>query len=396
MLAAEAALAAGLATGYDCPSAASPDGLDDPGKASGCRVCGSETGTQMVKLRRKVSGGMRTLPKHSLDRYWVLVLHSCSLSRSAEVLVGTAFTIVVNPAADGGKAPQRLRAIQTVLDAAGARYLTRYSRSLRDAGTLAAEAAVQGNHVVAVGGDGVVAAIAGAVAQAKPEGDGVVAIVPAGRGNDLARSHGIPFGSADAAKLLLRGQSCPLDLIHLAGADGTKVIVAGSVYIGITSMAGQIANNFRLLSGPLVYPVSALYALAGWKPATFTVDSAGPAPTADALSTPQEFPGYGVVVANIPYFGAGMKVAPSASPNDGLLDAVLMGHAPKPTFLRALTMIRNGSYVKLHQIKTGCATSLTVTCDRPMPVGADGESLSLPLPLAIRIAPNALRIIAPL
>jgi diacylglycerol kinase (ATP) len=322
------------------------------------------------------------------------VLLSVYVLKSAEVLVGTAFTIVVNPAADGGKAPHCLQAIRTVLDAAGVHYLTRYSKSLQDAGVLAAEAAAGGNHVVAVGGDGMAAAIAGAVAQAKPEGDGVVAIIPAGRGNDLARTYGIPFASTEAAKLLLRGRHHPMDLIEVAGADGTRVAVAGSIYIGITSMAGQIANNFRLIGGPLVYPLSALYALAGWKPATFTVDSAGPALSASALSTPQEFLGYGVVVANIPYFGAGMKVAPSASPNDGLLDAVLMRHAPKPTFLRALRMIRNGSYVKLHQINTGCATSLTVTCDRSMPVGADGESLSLPLPVSIRIAPHALRIIA--
>ncbi len=309
--------------------------------------------------------------------------------------MGTTFTIVVNPAADGGKAPQRLQTIQAVLDAAGTRYLTRYSSSLKDAGALAAEAAGRGDHVVAVGGDGMAATIAGAVAQAKPEGDGVIAIIPAGRGNDLARTYGIPFGSADAATLLLRGQPCPMDLIELAGADGTQVIVAGSIYIGVASMAGHIANNFRLISGPLVYPVSALYALAGWKPATFTIDSTGPVPAADALSTPQEFPGYGVVIANIPYFGAGMKVAPSASPNDGLLDAVLLRHAPKLTFLRALRMIRSGAHVKLHQVGTGCAANLTVTCSRSMPVGADGESLDMAFPLSIRVAPNALRIIAP-
>jgi diacylglycerol kinase (ATP) len=102
-----------------------------------------------------------------------------------------------------------------------------------------------------------------------------------------------------------------------------------------------------------------------------------------------------VVIANIPYFGAGIKIAPSAAPDDGLLDVVLMRHAPKPTFLRALRMAAKGAHVKLHQINTGRATGLTLTWGRPMPVGADGESLDIPVPLAIRIVPNALRIIAP-
>jgi len=185
--------------------------------------------------------------------------------------MGTAITVVVNPAAAGGKAPQRLQTIRTVLNAAGVHYLTRYSKSLRHAGVLAAETAVQRHHVAALGGDGMAGAGAGAAAQAKSAGDGVFAIIPAPRGNDLARTYGIPFGSAEA------------------GADRTQVLVAGSIYIGIASVAGQIAGNFRLISGPLVYPVSALRALADWKPATFSFAVIGSVPSTDALGTPQEF-----------------------------------------------------------------------------------------------------------
>lgn len=308
----------------------------------------------------------------------------------------TTFTIVVNPAAGGGNALRCMQTIRAVLDAVRVRFLIYQSRSLEDAGILATQAAVRGNYVVAVGGDGMAGTVAGAVARAKPEGDGVFAIIPAGRGNDLARTYGIPFGSTDAAKLLLAGQLYPLDLIEVTGIDGTQAIVAGSVYVGIASMAGEIANNIRLFPKPAVYPVAALRAVVAWKPATFTVDNTCPAPTVGAIRTPQEFPGYGLVIANIPYFGAGMKVAPNAAPDDGMLEVVLMRHAPKLVFLRALGMIRRGAHVKLSQISTGRATNLTVGCDRSVPVGADGESLHIPLPLYIRIVPNALRIMASL
>ncbi|MGH3192497.1 MAG: hypothetical protein ACRDOL_35665, partial [Streptosporangiaceae bacterium] len=46
------------------------------------------------------------------------------------------FTIVVNPAAGGGKAYQCMQATQTVLDAAGVRYQAHHSKSLTDAGSL--------------------------------------------------------------------------------------------------------------------------------------------------------------------------------------------------------------------------------------------------------------------
>lgn len=102
-----------------------------------------------------------------------------------------------------------------------------------------------------------------------------------------------------------------------------------------------------------------------------------------------------MVIANIPYFGAGIKIAPSAAPDDGLLDVVLMWHAPKPALFRVLRMGTKGAHVKLHQINTGRATGLTLTWGRSMPVGAHRESLDIPVPLAIRIMSNALRIIAP-
>lgn len=309
--------------------------------------------------------------------------------------MNAAFTIVVNPAAGGGKAPKHLRTIRKVLDQAGARYLAHDSKSLIDAGILAAEASVRGDHVVAVGGDGMVGAIAGAVARAKPQGDGVFAIIPAGRGNDLARTYGVPFGSTDAAKLLLAGQLCPMDLIEVTDANGRQLTVAGSLYIGIASMAGKIANDIRLIRGPAVYPVAALRALIGWKPATFTVESTDPTLTMRAIRAPQEFSGYGIVITNIPYFGSGMRVAPDAAPDDGLLDVVLMRHSSKLVFLRVLGLIRKGTHVKLPQVSTGRAANLKVACDRLMPIGADGESLQIPFPLCIRILPNALRVIAP-
>jgi diacylglycerol kinase (ATP) len=312
-----------------------------------------------------------------------------------EVAVVSSLTIVVNPAAGGGRAIRHLPVVRTVLDAAGARYLICLSSSLGHARAIAAEAAGRGDLVVALGGDGMAGAVASAVAQAKPGGDGVFGVIAAGRGNDLARTYGIPLGPADAARLLLAGESRPMDLVALAGAGGSQVTVAGSVYLGIASAAGQIANDTRLIRGPLVYPVAALRALAGWEPVTFHVDAATSTATAGTVTAPQEFAGYGVVVANLPYFGAGMKVAPKADPGDGVLDIVLMRHAPKLTFLRVLTKIRKGAHIELDQIDTGRATAVTVTFDRPLRVGADGELFDLLSPLRISVLPEALCVIAP-
>ncbi|HUK71159.1 MAG TPA: diacylglycerol kinase family protein [Streptosporangiaceae bacterium] len=341
-----------------------------------------------------------------------------------------SLTLVVNPAAGGGKPARYLPEVTAVLDAAGASYLVSRSTSLEHARTLAAEAAGRGDTVVAFGGDGLTGALAGAIAEAAggptpaagceggwQGGRGVAepsqvpeaepsqvpkkaastrravtfGIIPAGRGNDFARTMKIPFEPSAAARLLLEGRSQQVDLIAVSGAAGTHAIVAGSVYVGIASVAGEIANRARLIRGPLVYNLAALRALLGWRPTTFRVDTT----SADGKKATSEFRGYAVVVANMPYFGAGMKVAPGAHYSDGLLDVVMMRHGPKLTFVRVLMKIKDGSHIALDQVSTDRAAEITMTVDRPMPVGADGELLTVLSPLHIRAMPAALNVIVP-
>jgi diacylglycerol kinase (ATP) len=139
--------------------------------------------------------------------------------------------------------------------------------------------------------------------------------------------------------------------------------------------------------------VAALRALASWQPAQFTVEVAD-----DAV---HQFGGYAVVVANSPFFGAGMQVAPPAEIDDGVLDLVLMRHAPKFTFLRALQKIKDGSHVALPEISLERGAEVTLTMSRDLPAAADGESLAgaCPLPagkpLRIRAMPAALTVLVP-
>lgn len=306
------------------------------------------------------------------------------------------FTLVVNPTAGGGKPARYLRQVTGVLDAAGASYSLQDSTSLAHARTLAAAAARRGETVVAFGGDGLTGALLDAVAQEtqlagrQPCAFG---IIPAGRGNDFARTLQIPFDPAAATHTLLAGRPRPVDLIAVTGAASPSrpMMVAGSVYIGIASVANEIANRARVLRGSTVYNLAALRALLRWKPTVFGVqatDAAGNQVTA-------EFRGYAVVVANTRYFGAGMKVAPDAHPHDGLLDIVVMRHAPKLTFVRALMKIKDGSHIALPEVSVFRASTATVTVDRSLPVGADGELLAIPLPLRIHAVPAAARVIVP-
>ena len=309
--------------------------------------------------------------------------------------------LVINPSARNGRVLRDLPVIAGVLTTAGATFRLCESTSLEHAKALATQGAAQGEAVVAVGGDGLTGALAGAVAAAGA--GGVLGLIPAGRGNDTARMLGIPADPAGAARNLLAGRARPVDLIGVRAADGAEAIVAGSVYLGVPSEGGEIANASRLTRGPAGYLLAGLRALVAWQPATFTVrvDGKAAAGTAVTGSAAGEMPGFCVVVANSAYLAAGKKAAPAADMTDGLLNVIMVRRARKVTFAWVMLKAGQGTHVQLSQVTTDQGASVSVTVDRAMPAAADGETLPFASPLAagttlhIRVLPAAVAVIAP-
>ena len=319
--------------------------------------------------------------------------------------------LIVNPAAGHGRSATVLAQAEEVLAAAGAAYLIRTSTSLAHAAVLATEAAARGETVVSIGGDGLAGALAGAAASA----DARYGLIPAGRGNDLAGAIGIPADPRAAAAVLLAGAERRIDLLGVGVPGHAESVVAGSVYIGIPAQTAELANAMGGLRGPLVYPIAAVRALARWRPVTFSVDLTGTGPTSTGPTstgptstrfdgkepTSTEFDGFAVVAANASRFGGGMRVAPAARIDDGLLDLVVMRRAGRLTVLRALAGIRSGRHLALPQISTDRGTEVTLRASRDLTAAADGEPLACASPLAagtplrVRVLPGALRVLAP-
>ncbi len=295
--------------------------------------------------------------------------------------------LVVNPAAGQGRARRVAPRAAEALRSAGAELTVTESASLEHARELAAAAARLGETVIAVGGDGMAGALAGVAAAFRA----TFGLITARRGNAHARVLGLPPHPVAAAAVITAGHQRRIDLIGVGIPGQPETIVAGSVYAGIPSVAGEIANASKGLPTAVVYQVAALRALAGWKPVRFTLSGAAA----------HDFEGYAVIIANNAYFGAGMHVAPRAAIDDGTLDIVLMRQAPKLTFVRALLKVKDGSHVSLPQVALDRAEEVTLTMSRDLPAAADGEPLSYaaPLPagtpLRIRALPGILSVLAP-
>jgi YegS/Rv2252/BmrU family lipid kinase len=286
------------------------------------------------------------------------------------------FAIVMNPSSAGGRPLRLLPAVRGALTAGGAEIDVVSSQDIPHAAEAARAAAARGETVVALGGDGLVGALAGAL-----EGSAALGVLPAGRGNDFARALGIPEDTREACRLLLEGTERALDL---GQANGRAFACIASV--GYDSDANRIANEARFVRGNLVYLYAGIRALVSWKPTRFSV-------TLDGREL--DFDGYTVGACNTAYYGGGMKAAPDADPADGLLDVLFLKRTSKLKFLtRVLPKVFSGTHVELDEIEVHRAREVEIRADRPFDVYADGDPITT-LPATIRLVPGALRVIAP-
>jgi YegS/Rv2252/BmrU family lipid kinase len=285
-------------------------------------------------------------------------------------------SLIVNPVAAGGRARRALAGVRGRLDALGLEHRAQYTRGLEHAAALTREAAEAGETAVAFGGDGLVGAVAGALR----DGNGVLGVLPGGRGNDFARVLGIPLEPLAACDVLATGS---VQAVDLGQANGRTFI--GIASCGFDSVANRIANETRLVRGNLVYVYGALRALVSWKPATFTLQLDGEARTAT---------GYTVAVANSKAYGGGMFMAPSASLHDGLLDVVIVAATPKLRFLRLLPTVFEGQHVRHENVEVVRCRSAHIAASRPFTLYADGDPIA-ELPVTVSVLPEAIRAILP-
>jgi YegS/Rv2252/BmrU family lipid kinase len=282
--------------------------------------------------------------------------------------------LVVNPAAGGGRAAKLLPAVQAALG--GHDLVVSPTRSLEHADELAAAAVADDRVVVAMGGDGIVGRVAGAVAAA----GGVLGVVPGGRGNDFCRSVGIPQDAVAACAVLTSGVETPVDLGYAGG-----VAFIGIASVGFDSAVQERVLRSRLPLGQLIYLYGSLATVFSWKPATFRCEVDG---------APVSVTGWSVAVANSGMYGGGMKLAPTASVTDGLLDVVSTSATSRLTFLRALPKVFKGTHVDEPSVTVRTASTVTLDADRPFRVFADGDPVAT-LPCQITVQPGALRVLLP-
>jgi YegS/Rv2252/BmrU family lipid kinase len=291
-------------------------------------------------------------------------------------IAGTPLTLLVNPASAGGRSLKLLPRVEAALDARRAVFRVERTRSLEHGAELAMAAIELGEIPVVVSGDGLIGAIGGALAGAEAP----LGLIPAGRGNDLARALGIPTEPEAAVDTVLAGHSRRIDV---GEANGKRFL--GIASVGFDSECNRLANETHFLRGNLVYAYSMPRTLLGWRTARFTI----------AVGEERKrLSGYFVAVANNSVYGGGMWIAPEAEIDDGLFDVVAIEEVGKLRFLWGLRDVLKGTHLDKEEVSVFRAPRLQIDASQPFPVYADGDHLT-DLPVSLRVLPRALSILVP-
>ena len=274
-----------------------------------------------------------------------------------------------NPAAAAGRSAMRLGAALATFRTLGAEVVLHRPDSAASARAHMAELAGEAERIVVVGGDGMVHQAANALAGSST----VLGIIRAGTGNDTATSLGLPDDVDEACRAALR----PATAIDLIESDaGVAVTVATA---GFSVAVNDRANTMKRIKGGVKYTIASLVELPKLRryPVSMTLDGVEHNIEANVIA-----------VANTRYFGGGMKIAPNAVLNNGQLDVVVIGPAPRLAFAVLLPTIFSGRHIASRYVTVHRASKVEFA-GAALDLRADGETFGA-MPTTLTVRPQSL------
>jgi diacylglycerol kinase (ATP) len=294
--------------------------------------------------------------------------------------------ILVNPSAGGGRAGVVLPRVQALFAAQEFPAEFVVTKSAEDLEESAREAIARGRRILlAMGGDGTLQHLVNAAVGA----DVMLGVLPAGGGNDFAAGLGLPKGLLLAAQAILRGAPRWVDLARARTADGRERLYVGGGGLGLDAEAVRYASEeFRKLPGRLRYVAAALSALRNFSPVGLSADFG------DSAQPPVNMNVLLAAALNTPTYGAGLKFAPDARVDDGLLDIALLEDLKVHEVLALVPRLLVNGELRTARITRRRAKRVRFTTERPCIFHGDGEILGS-TPVEIDVVPRAIRVLAP-
>jgi diacylglycerol kinase (ATP) len=292
--------------------------------------------------------------------------------------------IIVNPYAGRWKAKAAIPDIERACQKIGLDYELVVTEGPNHGIELAREAALVGScPIVSAGGDGSISEVVNGLMQAADDGvAGPLGIIPLGSADDFADMLGLEKEVEAACRVVQAGHARIVDL----GCVNGRFFDNNSA-VGLEPMVGITQARMKRVKGTPRYVLAALTTIFSHKPWHMRLvwDNGE-----------YEGPTTLVSVGNTRRTGGAFWMTPRAEMDDGYLDFVFGGHLGRFRLLRLLPTTFSGSHVERPEVTYVRTTHLTIECDPPTPLQADGELIDRSAThLEYTISPGRLRVIVP-
>jgi diacylglycerol kinase (ATP) len=239
--------------------------------------------------------------------------------------------------------------------------------------------------LVAAGGDGTVTEVSEGLLKT-PARRAHLGILPLGTGNDIAQVLGIR-SHVQALNVLVSGRTKRIDVLEVqCEADGRPTIRYALLFAGVGIISHALRKTTPLLKKIFgqrgAYPAGLIRALASYRSPQMNVSYDG-----NLLQGCFLFAG----ASNTPIAGGGMRIAPGATFDDGLLNLNLIEAAGPFEALLQLRRLCRGRHIDHPKVQYRTAQSFEVHSSAVLEVAADGDIIGH-TPARVRVKPSALRV----
>jgi YegS/Rv2252/BmrU family lipid kinase len=290
----------------------------------------------------------------------------------------TEILLLANPECNHGRSRDRVSRVNDLLHDRGILFELRITGSAEEVEEEARNAAHRRIPLVVVcGGDGTVHYAVNGLAGT----DTVMAILPCGRGNDLARVLGIPKDPVEAIDVALRGVTRPIAL----GRAGNRYFVTVATLGFDSAVAAEAARPHPGIPMRLDYIYSLLRSLIRYQ-----------CPKVRLSGDFGSYEGKVFLCAtgNTSHYGGGMKILPDARPEIASLEICLIKALPRLKAAILFPTVFRGTHIRFREVEIFSTKSVDISSDYPLPIYADGEPVG-ETPIRLEIVPDSLKVRIP-
>jgi diacylglycerol kinase (ATP) len=245
-------------------------------------------------------------------------------------------------------------------------HATKIAESLKNSGVT----------IIVAGGDGTVHEVVNGMMG----GNSILAVIPAGSGNDFIKMLNLPLDLNSAIQVIKNNEIMWVDI----GRVNDRYFPNG-MGIGFDAVVVMEALKRRFAKGFFIYLFSVFRAMRYYQNNEITLHLNGTIKNRNIFM---------INVGNGKVLGGGFRLTPDAVIDDGKLDVCIFSGLTKREILMHLPKGISGKHIHLPQVEMHKATNLLIESENGIPVHADGELISPSLKrIEIQVAPKSLQVI---